>query len=280
LKNAAGEPIGSIFSFSYIADGLTAQRPVTFVFNGGPGSSSVWLHLGIGPKRLSFKDPLTRVTPPYTLIENPDSPFAVSDLVFVDPVGTGFSRFLDKGAAADFYGDSQDANTVAQSIFDLGLFDARYTLPKKVSHDAIGLSGQGMGEMADDPFVSQITPAFTGAFHTYLWKELRVVEDMPYIVVANLDDQWKDSEPHVDAGDALVDAMRRNRELQVMFLGGWFDAIAGTVGAAEYGAAKRLPPDRTTVKAYPSGHMCYIGDSGTQVGRDIAAFIVQAAPVR
>ncbi len=89
----AGEPQAAVFTFAYTAQGLQAgPRPVCFAFNGGPGSSSVWLHLGaLGPKRVAIHDDGTMPPPPYAVVDNPHSWLEHFDLVFIDPPHTGFS---------------------------------------------------------------------------------------------------------------------------------------------------------------------------------------------
>lgn len=122
-----------------------------------------------------------------------------------------------------------------------------------------------------------VSPAFVAAFQTYLWQELGVTLDMPYLPLVDLYSTWSNRGAPVDAGQALVDAMRRNPDLQVMFLGGWFDVIAAPVGAAEYAAATKLPRDRVSMKAYLSGHMCYLDSTAAEVGNDMSEFIRKAA---
>jgi carboxypeptidase C (cathepsin A) len=99
------KPAAEIFSVSYVAKGENADRPVMFVFNGGPGASSAFLHLGaVGPQRVAFPSDGTLPTMPPRLEQNGDSWLAFTDLVFVDPVGTGFSRIIEdeqKGGASD-----------------------------------------------------------------------------------------------------------------------------------------------------------------------------------
>jgi carboxypeptidase C (cathepsin A) len=99
------KPSAEIFSVSYVARADGADRPVTFVFNGGPGASSAYLHLGaVGPTRVAFPADGTPPPPPPQLVQNDESWLAFTDLVFVDPVGTGFSRVIDdeaKGNGAD-----------------------------------------------------------------------------------------------------------------------------------------------------------------------------------
>jgi carboxypeptidase C (cathepsin A) len=96
------KPAAEIFSVSYVADGGDPNRPVAFVFNGGPGASSAYLHMGaVGPQRVSFPSDGTLPTMPPKLVQNESSWLAFADLVFVDPVGTGFSRIIEKEPKKD-----------------------------------------------------------------------------------------------------------------------------------------------------------------------------------
>jgi carboxypeptidase C (cathepsin A) len=99
------KPAAEIFSVSYVASDGDRGRPVTFVFNGGPGAASAYLHMGaVGPQRVDFPPDGTLPTMPPRLVENESSWLAFSDLVFVDPVGTGFSRVIEpekKGEGKD-----------------------------------------------------------------------------------------------------------------------------------------------------------------------------------
>ena len=96
------KPAAEIFSVAYIAEGGAPGRPVTFVFNGGPGAASAYLHMGaVGPKRVDFPADGTLPTMPPRLVENESSWLAFSDLVFVDPVGTGFSRVVEPEKKGD-----------------------------------------------------------------------------------------------------------------------------------------------------------------------------------
>jgi carboxypeptidase C (cathepsin A) len=91
------KPSAEIFSVSYVAESSDLDRPVTFVFNGGPGASSAYLHVGaVGPQRVDFPADGTLPPMPPRLVQNDESWLAFSDLVFVDPVGTGFSRIIEK----------------------------------------------------------------------------------------------------------------------------------------------------------------------------------------
>lgn len=91
------KPRASMFFVAYTLDGVKnhAKRPITYSFNGGPGSSSVWLHLGLlGPKRVKLDREGNAGAPPYELIDNEHSVFDKTDLVFIDPIGTGYSRMV------------------------------------------------------------------------------------------------------------------------------------------------------------------------------------------
>ncbi|MFN3511126.1 MAG: peptidase S10, partial [Tsuneonella troitsensis] len=90
LKDDKGEAKAAIVTSAYVAEPRDPSRPVTFLFNGGPGSGSVWLQMGaFGPKRVAIpSDARDDGAPPYPILDNPDSLLDVTDLVFIDPVGT------------------------------------------------------------------------------------------------------------------------------------------------------------------------------------------------
>ena len=96
LRAEDGTARAAIFSTSYVREPRDPNRPVTFLFNGGPGSGSVWLHMGaFGPRRVAIpSDATDDGAPPFPIVDNPDSLLDVTDLVFIDPVGTGFSHAL------------------------------------------------------------------------------------------------------------------------------------------------------------------------------------------
>jgi carboxypeptidase C (cathepsin A) len=107
-----GQPAASFFYVAYTAGALpAAQRPLTFFYNGGPGSASIWLHLGsFGPRRLATTFPSTEppATPP-TMVDNQETLLDHSDLVFVDAIGTGYSQAIAPRTNAQFWGVDQDA---------------------------------------------------------------------------------------------------------------------------------------------------------------------------
>lgn len=142
LKDQDGNPTAAIFTTSYIADGLRdpTTRPVTFLFNGGPGSGSVWLHMGaFGPKRVAIpSDGTDDGAPPYPIVHNPDALLDVTDIVFIDPVGTGFSHALGKTDPKDFWGVTKDAQSVAQFIRLWLNEHGRWNSPKFLGGESYG----------------------------------------------------------------------------------------------------------------------------------------------
>ncbi|MHC4401421.1 MAG: S10 family peptidase [Planctomycetota bacterium] len=120
LDDEDGRPTASVFSVSYFKDGdkQHANRAITFLFNGGPGSTAVWLHLGaFGPKRIPMGNkPAAPAGPPYKLVANTETLLWQSDLVFVDPVGTGYSRALGEAKDQDYWGVDEDAASMADFI--------------------------------------------------------------------------------------------------------------------------------------------------------------------
>jgi len=106
LRDKEGEPKATIFSFSYIKNDVSKDetRPVTFIWNGGPGSASLWLHMGtFGPRRISVPSDASHPgSPPFDIVEVPETILDVTDMVFIDPVGTGFSNALGKHENKEF----------------------------------------------------------------------------------------------------------------------------------------------------------------------------------
>ncbi len=119
------KPKATVFFVAYSKDGAEPQtRPVTFSFNGGPGSSSVWLHLGVlGPKRVKMDEIGHPTPPPYTLVDNEFSLLDTTDLVFIDPVSTGYSRAVEGEKAGDFHAFKKDVASVGDFI---RLYTSRY----------------------------------------------------------------------------------------------------------------------------------------------------------
>jgi carboxypeptidase C (cathepsin A) len=119
LKNDQGEIEANLFYVAYTLDSVTdvAKRPLMFSFNGGPGSASVWLHMGcIGPKRVRMNDDGSLPAPPYQLVDNDQTWLDQTDLVFIDPVGTGYSRAANQTLQKRFNGLQGDIESVGEFV--------------------------------------------------------------------------------------------------------------------------------------------------------------------
>ena len=142
VQDRDGSPEASFFSIAYIKEGVDRpdSRPVTFLFNGGPGSSSVWLHLGaFGPRRLVLpNDPVFPGGAPYSLIDNQETLLRYSDLVFVDPVGTGYSHALGKKTDRDYWGVDEDSAVIAKFIRSYLTANKRWNSPKYLAGESYG----------------------------------------------------------------------------------------------------------------------------------------------
>jgi carboxypeptidase C (cathepsin A) len=147
LLDKEAKPKAAIFSFAYTKDGVEdpSGRPVTFVWNGGPGSSSVWLHMGsMGPRRVDVPSDATDAgPPPYTVEDNSLALLDVTDLVFVDPVGTGFSRALGKHEDKEFWGLNEDADSIAEFIRTWVTRNKRWMSPKYLLGESFGTTRAG-----------------------------------------------------------------------------------------------------------------------------------------
>ncbi|HEX4274907.1 MAG TPA: peptidase S10 [Bryobacteraceae bacterium] len=141
LKKDDGKPWASMFYVAYTRDDAPdpSKRPLTFSFNGGPGSSSVWLHLGaLGPKRVELGPDGEQPKPPYHLVDNQDSALEFTDLVFIDPVSTGFSREAPGENAAQFHGYEGDLKSVAEFIRLYCVQSNRWASPKFLAGESYG----------------------------------------------------------------------------------------------------------------------------------------------
>ncbi|HJQ02290.1 MAG TPA: peptidase S10 [Jatrophihabitans sp.] len=129
-----------MFITAYTLDGADpARRPVVFAFNGGPGSSSVWLHLGLlGPRRVVMGDAGELLPPPYQLADNAETILAQADLVFIDPVSTGYSRTAEGVKADEFHGYTRDLDSVAELIRLWTSRNGRWMSPKFLAGESYG----------------------------------------------------------------------------------------------------------------------------------------------
>jgi carboxypeptidase C (cathepsin A) len=139
-------PEASMFYVAYFkSDNKSAPRPVTFLYNGGPGSSTVWLHMGaFGPRRVVTADDTHTPAAPYSVVNNEYSLLDVSDLVFVDAPGTGFGRLSGKDREKAFYGVDQDAQAFADFISQFLAKYGRWNSPKYLFGESYGTTRSGV----------------------------------------------------------------------------------------------------------------------------------------
>lgn len=141
LRNDKGEPTALMYSTAYTKNGVKdmSHRPIAFLYNGGPGSSSVWLHMGaFGPRRVVTDNASATPPAPYRIVDNAYSLLDKADLVFIDPVGTGFSHAVGKAKDKDFWGVDSDVRSIAQFISIYVSHNNRWNSPKLLIGESYG----------------------------------------------------------------------------------------------------------------------------------------------
>ncbi len=140
VPGAEGNPDAEIFFIAYTLDGVEAgKRPLTFAFNGGPGASSMYLHMGaMGPKRAELGQAGLTLPKTLTLIDNDDCWLDATDMVFVDPVGTGYSRPANASKAKDFFGLHADTQSLGEFIRLYVTRWERWLSPKYLAGESYG----------------------------------------------------------------------------------------------------------------------------------------------
>lgn len=141
LKNEKDSSVALFGYVAYTKDGEAdaSKRPLTFAYNGGPGSSSMWLHMGaLGPRRVVVNDPVNTPPPPYTVVDNENSIIDVTDLVMIDPVGTGLSHAINKSTDKDFWGVDEDIKSISQFIKEYVTDNSRWNSPKYLLGESYG----------------------------------------------------------------------------------------------------------------------------------------------
>lgn len=239
LLDDAGKPRADIFCIAYERLPVDPKRPVAFVFNGGPGSSSVWLHLGAcGPKRIALDDHGMVLPPPGRLVPNEESWLDVMDLVFIDPVGTGYSRAAEGQKPEQFWGVEQDASAVSDFVRVWLTRNDRWLSPKFLVGESYGttraarmsdllldrhgiaLNGMVLVSMVLDFNTLRTTPTNDVPYPLYLptytaaaWFHGRLPEDLqrrplPEVIAASERFAMEEYLPALAVGDRL-DAPRR-----------------------------------------------------------------------
>jgi len=237
LKNDKDENEALIYYTAYTRSDVKdlSQRPLAFLYNGGPGSSSIWLHMGsFGPKRVLTVNADVTPPAPYNLEDNPDCLLDRTDLVFVDPVGTGFSKAVGKAQDKDFWGIDQDARSLAQFVQTYVTRNNRWNSPKFLIGESYGtfrnaalanllqsrhgiyLNGVVMissvfdlGTLAFPPGVDLAYILYLPSYAATAWYH-KVLKDRPDNLEAFLDEARKFAKTeYADAllkGDTLTDA--------------------------------------------------------------------------
>jgi carboxypeptidase C (cathepsin A) len=184
LRDENNKPI-ALFGFtSYTKNGASEDRPILFAYNGGPGSSSFWLHMGaLGPKRIVVNDPDYTPAAPYQIVNNDYSILDVADLVMIDPVGTGLSVPLGKAEFKDFWGVDQDIRSISRFITQFLIEYGRMNSPKY-------LLGESYGTFRNAGVMKQLLEqgiALNGVIMVSTVFDLRTLlfppnDDLPYVV--------------------------------------------------------------------------------------------------
>jgi carboxypeptidase C (cathepsin A) len=141
IKNDANKRIAKIFFIAYTKDNKQndSQRPITFAFNGGPGSSAIWLHMGaLGPRRVVLADEGTALPKSYKLVDNEYTWLDFTDIVFVDPVGTGYSRTTDDINPQQFYNMNEDVKIMGEFVRLYVTEYQRWLSPKYIAGESYG----------------------------------------------------------------------------------------------------------------------------------------------
>ncbi|MCR9187027.1 MAG: carboxypeptidase [Halieaceae bacterium] len=185
MKNDDGDVIAHYGYTAYLQEGTDSRtRPLLFAYNGGPGSASMWLHMGIlGPQRTVVDDTAFTTQGPFRYANNEYSILDRADLIMIDPVGTGFSRAVGKGKSEDFWGVSNDIHTVSDFIARYVTANGRWTSPKYLLGESYG--GIRSGGVAWD-LLSRHSIALDGVvlvspYMDYVAGNAGTPNDLPYV---------------------------------------------------------------------------------------------------
>ncbi len=140
IKNDEGDPKATFFFVAYTKDDVTdaSKRPLSFVYNGGPGSASLFTHMGLGPRRIMLTDDGHGMPAPYSIEDNNDSFLDATDMVFIDAVSTGYSRPAPGENPSQFYGIVQDATIFSDFIYQYVTRNERWASPKFLLGESYG----------------------------------------------------------------------------------------------------------------------------------------------
>lgn len=187
LRDDKQDPKASIFYISYtrIDSGDSSRRPVTFSFNGGPGSSSVWLHLGLlGPRRVLLNNDGSAPPPPYELVDNEYSLLDKSDFVFIDPVSTGYSRAVSGEDPKQFHGFDADIKSVGEFIRLYITRGERWMSPKFLIGESYGTTRAAglVGYLQDQHGINLNGIILVSSVLNFITTDFHVGNDLPFIL--------------------------------------------------------------------------------------------------
>ncbi len=187
LRDDATKPKASVFYVSYLADGFAdpARRPVTFCFNGGPGAASLWVHLGaFGPKKVRRDAEGMALPPPALLVDNDQSILDLTDLVFIDPISTGYSRPLEGEDPKQFHGLDQDIEWVSEFIRLWLVRNERFASPKFVAGESYGTTrAAGVALRLQERFGIELNGVvLLSLILNWQNQEFNIGNDIPYVI--------------------------------------------------------------------------------------------------
>jgi carboxypeptidase C (cathepsin A) len=179
IRDSSDAPVASFGYIAYTRPDVKdpASRPLTFAYNGGPGSSSIWLHMGaLGPRRVAAADGSPTPPPPYRLADNEQSLIDRTDLVMIDPVGTGISRALGKKKNKDFWGVDPDIESISRFIKQFVTENGRWNSPKYLLGESYGTT-RSAGIV--DYLQTRENMAFNGVVLVSVALDLEAIFDWP-----------------------------------------------------------------------------------------------------
>ena len=272
-----GSPEASLFYVAYTADGAAAAaRPLTFLYNGGPGSTSMLLHLGsFGPKRLVTGVPATTEPTPFPLVDNPECLLDTTDLVFLDPPGTGFSEAIAPNTNQTFWGVDADAAVLRDAITRYLTVSHRQDSPRYLFGESYGTPRSAVN---GDPSDTLIAGPFNAAITDYLPSFLNYTNPSNYATVSQAIEYWDFSHHGIALPDTIPDlaaALTLNPGLKVFSANGYYDLITpffqteqdlARLDALAFSFELRI-------KEYTGGHMTYLDDQARPMEKaDLMAF--------
>jgi carboxypeptidase C (cathepsin A) len=228
LKNVdTGDVEAHIFFIAYTLDGQTPEkRPLTFSFNGGPGSASVWLHLGaIGPKRVKMQPDGMMPAPPYQLVDNEYTWLDQTDLVFIDPVGTGYSRAVKRDQTKKFLGLKGDIESVGEFIrLYLGRYE-RWSSPLFMVGESYGTTrAAGLSGYLVEHGIAFNGIMLISSIMNFQTTDFAIGNDLPYVIFlpSYADIAWY----HKKLGTEFPNLEKLHAEVEPWAIGPYNDALA------------------------------------------------------